>query len=254
MKNLTRSTGVFAATLAVLAIAWGLLPTAATVSASDHDDGENSVKARALNFTDLHVFREDWQTGNAGDQGDLILIMSTNPRSLPQQQYYFDTEATYEFHLSRVGTDPAVQNDSPQEDVTLRFTFGAPDNTDTQTFTMTAVLDGQTLTDTGRTTPLGTANRNESLSLGSTNVTVFAGLKEDPFFFDVQQFFKVRGGVAAGFLPVAQAEDFAEDYNVNAIVVRVPISFLAGTSGADVFDIWETIELPGGTGTFNVND
>jgi hypothetical protein len=180
--------------------------------------------------------------------------MNTNPRSLPRQQYYFDTEAHYEFHLSRVGTDPAVDNDTPQEDVTLRFTFGPPDTSDTQTFTLTALLDGRTLTDTGRTTPLGTANRNEPLELGGTTLTVFAGLKEDPFFFDVQQFFKVRGGVAAGFLPVAQAEDFTEDYNVNAIVVRAPIAFLAGASGADVFDVWVTIELPGGTGTFNVND
>lgn len=254
MKSLTRSAGVFLATFGVLAIAWWLLPASAKLNASDHDDGENSVKARALNFTDLHVFREDWQTGNAGDEGNLILIMSTNPRSLPQQQYYFDTEAQYEFHLSRVGTNPADENNSPQEDVTLRFTFGPPDATDTQTFTMTALLDGQTLTDTGRTTPLGTTNRNESLSLGGTSVTVFAGLKEDPFFFDVQQFFKVRAGVAADFLPADQAEDFAEDYNVNAIVVRAPITFLQGSSSGEVFDVWETIELPGGTGTFNVND
>ena len=28
------------------------------VSASDHDDGENDMKARSLNLTDLYVFRE----------------------------------------------------------------------------------------------------------------------------------------------------------------------------------------------------
>ena len=45
------------------------------------------------------------------------------------------------------------------------------------------------------------------------------------------------------------AIDFAAGYNVNAIVLRIPITFLAGSSGADVFDVWATISLPGGTAT-----
>ena len=61
--------------------------------ASDHDDGENDNKARALNITDVYAFREDWQTGNAGDSGNLIVIMNTNPRSMARQQYYFSTNA-----------------------------------------------------------------------------------------------------------------------------------------------------------------
>lgn len=227
----------------------------AGVQASDHDDGENEVKARNLNLTDLYAFREDWQTGNSGDASDLILVMNTNPRSVARQQYYFADRALYQFHLSRVGTDPSVENDTPASDVTLRFEFDDPASNATQDFTMTALLDGQTLTDTGTTTPITASSPTiNSLSLGTATVEVFAGLREDPFFFDVEQFFRVRAGLAGfgpavGFRPEAQAVDFAAGYNVNTIVVRVPITFLAGTSGADVFDVWETISLPSGIGT-----
>lgn len=228
----------------LLSVGW-LAPS----RASDHDDGETDVKARSLNLTDLYVFREDWQTGASADQGNLILIMNSNPRSLPRQQYFFSTAARYEFHLSRVGTDRTVENDTPQADVTLRFTFGAPDANKVQTFTLTALLDGVTHTATGTTTPLGSANTLNSLTLGTAPVTVFAGLKEDPFFFDVEQFFKVRGGTASGFRSAANAIDFAAGYNVNSVVVRIPTTFLAGTSGSTVFDVWETVSLPNGLGS-----
>jgi hypothetical protein len=227
----------------------------AEAKASDHDDGENEVKARNLNLTDLYVFREDWQTGVAGDAGNLILIMNTNPRSVARQQYYFADRALYQFHLSRAGQDPTVENDLATADVTLRFQFQDPAADGTQTFTMTALLDGQTLTDTGTTTPITAGSPTvNTLDLGGSSVQVFAGMREDPFFFDVEQYFRVRAGLAGfgpavGFRPESTAVDFASGYNVNTIVVRAPIALLAGTSGADVFDVWETISLPSGIGT-----
>jgi hypothetical protein len=227
--------------------------TGSEAAASDHDDGENEVKSRSLNLTDLYVFREDWQTGVAGDAGNLILIMNTTPRALARQQYHFSERALYEFRLSRVGTDPTVENDAPAADVRLRFEFDAPDGNGVQPFTMTALLDGRTLRDTGVTTPLSLTSTPtiNALTLGGTSVEVFAGLREDPFFFDVEQYFRVRAGLAGfgpavGFRAAADAVDFAAGYNVNAIVVRVPIAFLAGTSGAHVFDVWETISIPAG--------
>ncbi|WP_199332752.1 DUF4331 family protein [Nostoc sp. FACHB-190] len=80
------------------------------------------------------------------------------------------------------------------------------------------------------------------------SVTVFAGLREDPFFFDVEQFFRVRAGAlgigpAVGFRPADQAIDFAKGYNVNSIVVRIPRSLIAGNTNATVFDVWQTISF-----------
>ena len=59
----------------------------------------------------------------------------------------------------------------------------------------------------------------------------------------------VRSGEGLNLLP--QAVDFTAGYNVNSIVVAVPIPFLAGTTGADVFDVWTTVSLPGGVGSAN---
>jgi hypothetical protein len=79
---------------------------------------------------------------------------------------------------------------------------------------------------------------------------VFAGLREDPFFFDVEQYFRVRAGArglgpAAGFRSPDKAIDFAKGYNVNAIALRVPIKFLQGSTSAKTFDVWQTISVPG---------
>ena len=54
------------------------------------------------------------------------------------------------------------------------------------------------------------------------------GLGEDPFFFDVEQFFKVRAGAV---------DEFAKQ-NVNSIVIRMPVAYLQTAAMEQVFDIW----------------
>ncbi|MCA1994313.1 MAG: DUF4331 domain-containing protein, partial [Coleofasciculus sp. S288] len=230
---------------------------AMSLKASDHDDGEVDTKGRNLNLTDLYVFREKDQNPSASD-GNLILIMNTNPRSLARQQYYFSTRARYEFNISRVTNNDATPTGKP--DVVLRFEFGAPNANKQQQIKLTAIRNDGTSTATGTTTPLSpNPNTNPSVnqvSLNGSTLSVFAGLREDPFFFDVEQYFRVRAGArgigpAVGFRPPDTAVDFAKGYNVNAIAVRVPIRFLQGSTSAKTFDVWETISVPGANGKFN---
>jgi hypothetical protein len=205
----------------------------------------------------LYVFREKDQNLNAREE-DLILVMNTNPRSLAQQPYFFSNVARYEFRISRVTNNDQVPTGVP--DLTLRFTFSRPQGSPLQqTMTLTAIeRNGRTTrisrTRNGRslvTTPLATANTpilNE-VAIGNANVTIFAGLREDPFFFDVEQFFRVRSGAlgvgpAVGFRPANQALDFAKGYNVNTIVVRVPRSLLQGSTRATTFDVWLSLLIP----------
>lgn len=215
--------------------------------ASDHDDGEVDVKGRNLNLTDLYAFREqDQQPGAKAD--DLVLVMNTNPRSVARQQYYFSTNARYEFKLSRVSDSNATP--TGKEDITLRFEFGAPNAQNQQPIKFTTIKDGQEIVAQNlRTTPLSSDRPivNE-FGGGDSKIAVFAGLREDPFFFDVEQFFRVRAGALGigpkvGFRDPSKAVDFAKGYNVNAIAIRIPKQFLQGKSGANTFDIWETISL-----------
>jgi len=226
--------------------------------ASDHDDGETDLKSRSLNLTDLYVFREnDQDTGSAA--GNLVFVMGTNPRSVARQQYYFSSNARYEFHLTQQTANTASV--TGKDDVTLRFEFSAPDSTGKQAMTVTALRNGSTVSASTAagggpilTTPLSGAAApvTNSVTLGAATVKVFAGLREDPFFFDVEQYFRIRADWRAAF-PASgtvgprnanTAVDFAKGYNVNAIVASVPVSFLANGTGATTFDVWETISIP----------
>jgi hypothetical protein len=215
--------------------------------ASDHDDGEVDTKGRNLNLTDLYAFRErDQNSAAAAD--DLVLVMNTNPRSVARQQYFFSTNARYEFKLSQVADKDATP--TGKEDVTLRFEFSPPNDRQQQQIKFTVIRDGKESSASSlRTTPLNAEKPviNELATNGS-KISVFAGLREDPFFFDVEQFFRVRAGTlgtgpAVGFRPANQALDFAKGYNVNAIAIRIPRQLIQGEKGAKIFDIWETISL-----------
>lgn len=245
--------GVLALSLALTAI--GLTSTVhpSSTKASDHDDGDIDVRSRALSLTDLYVFREgDLNPGAKTD--DLILVMNTNPRSLARQQYYFSDKAIYDFNITRVGDKDSVPTGKP--DVTLRFTFSPPNRNFQQQITLTTIVDGKSQSfrgESGRlaTTPIFTAS-NPALSqvaVNGSNLAVFAGLREDPFFFDVEQYFRVRAGAAGfgppvGFRPASQALDFTKGYNVNTIVVRVPRKFLQASTNATTFDVWLSLLIP----------
>jgi hypothetical protein len=252
----------------------------APVRASDHDDGETSTKGRNVNLTDLYVFREvDQQNqvdggnrtfGGATDPtSNVVFIMNTNPRSLPRQQYFFaNSPARYNFWVKRVHGVPNSFNNRSDgiPDFVLRFEFGAPDANSRQAITLSKVYtpsgtpneSTKTTINAGFTTPAppGLGNQTAVVNspvLGQDQLTLFAGLREDPFFFDVTQYFRVRAGAAGlgpavGFRSAATAIDFTKDYNVNAIVLRMPLAFLQRNADgsldpATAFDVWETIQV-----------
>ena len=249
--NQTSFNKVLGITASLLGVAVLAGTSALYVNASDHDDGESEIKGRNLNLTDLYVFREGDQNSHASND-NLVFIMNTNPRSIARQQYYFSTDARYEFKVDAVsGKDAPVNGDA---DVTLRFEFEAPDADQRQAFTLTAIHeDGHTQQAAGYTSPLNQSPTVNSVTLGDDTLSVFAGLREDPFFFDVEQFFRVRAGAlgigpAVGFREPSEAVDFAAGYNVNAIAVQVPIDFLQGDTNATTFDVWQTIDFQDGDG------
>jgi hypothetical protein len=230
--------------------------------ASDHDDGQSDVKTQSTNLTDLYVFREVDQDA-AATAGNMVMVMNCNPRSLPQTQYYFNTNARYEFHVTAAGTGTAAP--TGQDDTTLRYEFGAPDaTTNIQPVTLTMLQSsGATVIDTKTfsTTPFTAGAMPTALTVATMPVKAFAGTRQDTFFFDVEQFFKVRKAAeqrylgvatpAVGFNPTvasaatAAATDFTAGYNVLTIAASVPMALLrpANDTTSTVFDVWETISV-----------
>ncbi|MBI2246453.1 MAG: DUF4331 family protein, partial [Armatimonadetes bacterium] len=168
-----------------LVLAAGVLAGSQVLVASDHDDGEMDLKGRALNITDLYAFRERDQSAAAAD-GDLVFILNVNPRSLPRQQYAFSTNAAYDVHVTRVTSNDATP--TGRTDAMLRFEFSAPSRDGSQRIKVSAMRDGATSEadlPRVRTTPLGVAPIINRVSVGGATLQIFAGLREDPFFFDV---------------------------------------------------------------------
>ncbi len=224
--------------------------------ASDHDDGETDTKGRNVNITDVYAFRECDQNA-AASCGNLILVMNVNPRSLARQQYYFSTSARYELKIER----PANANAEPTAaglatpDVVLRFTFDAPDADRRQPITLTPVINGAAGASAaaGTTTALNDSPIVTNVNVGGSTVGVFAGLRQDTFFFDVEQFFRVRAG-ALGIGPAAVFRqpgiDFTWGYNTLSIVARVPVAYLQQGGATTAFDLWTTVSVPDGAGGF----
>ena len=167
-----------------------------TVYATDHDDGETDLKARALNLSDHFAFK------SPADPTKLSLIMYFNPRSLPGKQYTLSTKARYELHVSRVAARTTTPTN--KDDLLFRFEAGAPNAAGIQQVTLTVIKDGVELgKTTGATTTIGASKAgnitSNTATVGGIDVRYFIGPRADSFAFDVVRFFQVRSFLAARF-------------------------------------------------------
>src|SRR4051812_19567962 len=189
MKRIVFMIPVLAA-IAVVAIA------GRTAHASDHDDGETDLKARALNLTDHFAFK------SPADPSKLSLIMYFNPRSLPGKQYTLSTKARYELHVSKVAS--RTTKPTAQDDFVFRFEAGPADAGGVQPITLTVFKDGAALgTHAGMTTAIGPSKAGtittNTGTVGGIDVKYFIGPRADSFDFDVVRFFQVRAFLAQRF-------------------------------------------------------
>ncbi len=247
--------------LLACAVTVGTLVAVNPTRASDHDDGISDLKATNVNLTDVYVFMEKDQNPAAAADS-MVFILNCNPGGLPQQEYYFSTNARYEINIGRVGDSSKNDDDArTAPNVTMRFEFGAPDANKKQPITYTvikdtvaqATIDKDAASNPITTTPWSLAKTPTSHDFTSDGQTLrlFAGLREDPFFFDVNQFFKLRGALASvpvpaplpTFKPVG--DDFTKDTNVLTIALRVPRPYLqeTGTIKSTTFDVWATASV-----------
>jgi Domain of unknown function (DUF4331) len=260
-----------------LAAVLGIGATLHLGEASDHDDGENNLKARSYNLTDHFAFK------SPADSNELALIMYFNPRSLPGKQYNMATNARYEFHVSKVADKLATP--TVTDDYVFRFTAEAADATGAQKVKLTVLKDGGEVGSLdGMSTSFGASKAGSIVTnigkAGTQDVKWFVGMRADSFHFDVNRFFQVRAFLADRFFggtggngnagaslapncrgdafggpegplgadadavnlfnPPSCAPDFTKNLNVTAIALNVKIDQLGG---GRVFDTWSTISV-----------
>src|SRR2546425_103074 len=206
-------------------IAWGLLlATAAAlgvtrwIKASDHKDSALLAADHAADIADLYTFRSPVNPDN------VVLAMTVSGFIPPSEASttFFDPGVLYQWKIDNNGD--AVEDLVIQAFVTgtgghqvMHFRGPAPTP---QTGAMSRVIQGPETA----TVPVTTG---ETPIIASRHgMTGFAGVRDDPFFFDLGQFKRIIAGQAASFRNPG-IDSFAGT-NVLAIVVELPSALLGG--------------------------
>jgi hypothetical protein len=199
---------------ALAALAFASLMVVGPAFPADHGDAPLSKANHAEDLADVYAF--------GGDGGNLVLAMTVNPLSMPGDTPVFDSNGLYQFKIDN--------NGDAVPDITYDVTFGAAAADGTQTVKVQRATGAaaDTLTASGSELISGTTTAAAAAPKVNTNgnIKLFAGLRDDPFFFDLTAF-------KAGLKFRNPGNDFFLGLNVSAIVLSVPPSdFEASSSTA----------------------
>jgi len=218
------------------------LAVVSSSSASDHQDTPEVELSPRMDVNDVYAF-----PGASADR--IVLAMTTSSPITPAQSSgaAFDPNLLYQLKIDNTGDGV--------EDKVIQITFSGS-GTNQQVTVRGPVAPAQTgtmntLVSSG-TSVMGATNSN----LGSaTGMQVFAGIRDDPFFLDLEQFFRIvpdrkpsTGSLsllpdaanAGAFRSAASAVDFVKGFNVLSIVIELPTSQLTA-GGAPKLGVWGTI-------------
>ena len=176
-------------------------------SAADHLEAPLAAANHSLDITDIYAF-------DGSNAKNSVLVLNVNPLAGVVSGTTFSTSGSYELNVDRTG-------DFVADDVyTVRF--GAAGSNGKQSLTLwkngSEVLTGMT----------GNANNGGGAKL-------YAGVKDDPFFFDLASFKHWRdpdgdGAYTYDGPTTFDGIDFFRGTNVSAIVLEIPDSWLGATA------------------------
>ena len=213
---------------------------------SDHADTPSIAANPGFDISDVHLFPSPTNPNN------VVLSLCVHPLITTAQAATtsFDPNALYQFKIDNTGD--AV------EDLVLQATF-----TGTGAAQVAHIAFGKP-TQVGvvatMLTPDAVTGSINSIFTTSSGIKVFTGAREDPFFFDLEQFFTILPDretplnhiydntpdtpKAASFRPPGQAVDFlsSNHFNVLSIVAEMPKSMLTG-SGSGKIGVWCTTSV-----------
>lgn len=198
-----------------------------TSAAADHVDAPGLTPPGGnlqLDITDVYAFR--------ARNGNTVLAMAVNGLTAPGKRPVFASGAPSVARTQAVTYWLRVDNDGDAvPDVRLGVSFSKPNANGVQTMTVTR--NGVRLV-TGRTS-LGKAIAMNRAGA----VRAYAGLRDDPFFFDLDGFVNILSSEPGkSFLGcTAPRTDFFARRNVSAIVLELPARLLT-RSGSSQIGVW----------------
>ena len=183
--------------------------TGGILYAADHIDTP-AVTNQTTDITDLYVFR-------AADPANLVFVANSQGLTSPANtaNLKFDENTVLEFNIDKNGDNV--------EDLVIQCKYDAASNkmqvygpiAPSATGTKSK-LEG-TVTAEVAVTAYGSAALTGT---GTTGIKVFAGPRDDPFFFDLNRYKAILGGTAPGFSN--PGTDTFAGTNVLSVVVEVP--------------------------------
>lgn len=183
--------------------------------AADHKEAPGVAGNPRADINDLYVFMSPENPDN------VVLVMTVNPFSSPVEgtSETFAVQYDYFFLIDN--------NGDAFEDYSIQIDFNA-DQTFTASFSNGMIINGNATPASVGETP----NQPQVFSNDSGMVSVFAGPRDDPFFFDVVGFSRTLGGTGN----FTGTDGFA-GFNVSAIAVEMPASMLV-MDGSTTLNVW----------------
>jgi hypothetical protein len=246
-NNLRTRSRLWIAVLAVVVTASGLLVRRSL--ASDHQDTADVELNPSMDMTDVYAFP-------GSSSGRIALVLNSwallTPAEAQPGVTSFDDNLLYQFKVDNTG--------DAQEDKVIQVTFhgSGSDQTVEVHGPMAPPVVGAMRNTVSSSTP--TVTGKVATILGSADgMQVFAGPRQDPFYIDLEQFFRIipdrkpvtgplsmlpDTATAGSFRAPGAAVDIlggsgGQPFNVLSIVIELPSSQLRGAT--DKIGIWGTI-------------
>jgi Domain of unknown function (DUF4331) len=204
----------------LMAFACSALLIGGIVIAADHIDAPSVTgpgsTSLATDITDVYAFQAP------GDNTKMVLVANVSGLLSPTTTgaAKFGSNVLYEMNIDNTGDNV--------EDLVIQFlvqngrvrAYGpvAPATTGT---TSTIRTNGS-ITEVD-VTPYGAAPISAT---GANGMKMFAGPRDDPFFFDLARFKEIIAGTQTAFRPIGTAVDFFAGTNVMSLIVELPKTLL----------------------------
>lgn len=229
MKVVLRLSAVCVVLAGLLIVAAGAgKPERVKETAADHRDAPTVIIDPAADINDVYAFV------NPNNQ-NVVLAMTVNPFQAPGNPQYFSPEVLYQFKIDNDGDF--------KEDLVIQATFDTP--TADQKFTLVGPVKpkkqgtvNELIKVKSGATDVVTGPANATIVTGS-DMKVFAGLIDDPFFFDLVFVERLVGILPGGPVTRAPGVDYFAGFNVSVIAVEIPASKLKGTKDSKIH-VWAT--------------
>ncbi|MFT3934613.1 MAG: DUF4331 family protein [Chitinophagaceae bacterium] len=202
---------IIVAAIAAIALGGGI------IWAADHIDAP-AVTGQATDITDVYAFK-------GADASSRVFVANTQGLLSPgaTATAKFDVNTLIEFNIDN--------NNDNVEDLVIQAIYDgtnmnfygpiAPSATGTK-----SKLEG---TKTASVAVTAYSASTPTIATGTNGMKVFAGPRDDPFFFDLDQYKKIIAGTATSFNN--PGNDTFKGTNVLSVAVEVPVSLLGTSSG-----------------------